>query len=157
MNTELLLRLRPIFEQHLGSGGFVLVDMRFFRDQSRRSILEVLADRPLGGISLDECSMLNKELGELIENSGLVQEPYVLEVSSPGIDRPLATEEDFRRVIGRQVRFFLGEPLEGRIEYTGKVEEVSQEKVKVLIENRDPKKEVQIPLGNINKAKQVIV
>ncbi|MFA5038285.1 MAG: hypothetical protein WC732_01245 [Candidatus Omnitrophota bacterium] len=156
MHTELLLRVRALFEEYLRSAGFVLVDMRFFRDQARRAVLEILADRPQGGITLAECGQLNRELGEILENSGLVEQSFILDVSSPGLDRPLATEADFRRARGRRVRFYLKQPVEGTLEHCGVIEDVSGESVRIGIKGKDMEKTIEIPLENINKAKQVI-
>jgi len=149
---DILLKIRPLFEAYLKKSGYVLVDLRFFQDSQHQLVLEALADRAEGGITLDECMRLNRELGSLAENSGELQERYLLDISSPGIDRPLTTPADFRRYIGRQARFFLKEPLEGKIEYCARIVSVDEKQVEINI----GKKTIQIQLDKINKAKQVI-
>lgn len=156
MFRDVLLEIRSLFEKRLQESGFVLVDMRFFKNQAHMTVLEVLADRPDGGITLDECGRLNRELGEMLEQSGLLGSSYTLDVSSPGMDRPLSTAADFRRSQGRDVRFFLGEPVEGKIEYCGRIEDVKETSVWVRIKDKKEEKIIEIPLQNINKAKQVI-
>ncbi|MBI5872686.1 MAG: ribosome maturation factor RimP [Candidatus Omnitrophica bacterium] len=150
---ESLLGIKPLLEKHLENLGFVLVDLRFYKDGQNQIVLEVLADRTEGGITLDECVRLNRELGDIVDNSGLAGQGYILDVSSPGMDRPLATEADFRRNISRRVRVFLKEAWEGRIEYCGEIVAVDETGVVLNAE----KKTVRIPLDIINKAKQVII
>lgn len=150
---EVLLKIKPLLEKHMERGGFVLVDTRFYKDNQKQTVLEVLVDRAEGGITLDECIRLNRELGDMIDSSGIVEQGYVMDISSPGVDRPLATEADFRRNIGRKVRVFLREAWEGSIEYCGDIAGTQGTGVILNI----GKKTVQIPLGLINKAKQVII
>lgn len=149
---NILLEIGPLLEGHLEKSGYVLVDMRLFRDSQHQWVLEVLADRAEGGITLDECVRLNRELGDVVEASGLLQHSFVLDISSPGMDRPLVTKADFKRNIGRAVRVFLREPVEEKIEYCGEIEAVKDEGI-IL---NTGKKTVQVPLDKINKAKQVI-
>lgn len=149
---NVLLEIEPLLKGHLEKSGYCLVDMRMFRDSQHQWVLELLADRTDGGITLDECVRLNRELGDVIEQSGLVQHGFVLDISSPGLDRPLVTKADFKRYLGRCVRVFLREPVEAKIEYCGDIAAVTDENV-VLSTG---KKTVQIPLDKINKAKQVI-
>jgi len=126
--------------------------MRFFNESQHQLVLQVLADRIEGGIRLDECVRLNRELGALVDNSGELKESYILDISSPGLDRPLSTVSDFRRYINREVRFFLKEPVEGKIEHCGRVVSVDEKQVDI----NTGKKTIQIQLDKINKAKQVI-
>ncbi len=149
---NVLLEIQPLLEGHLEKSGYCLVDMRMFRDRQHQWVLEILADRAEGGITLDECVRLNRELGDAVEQSGLVQHGFVLDISSPGLDRPLTTKADFKRYIGRCVRVFLRESVEQKLEYCGDITAVTDENIVLNI----GKKTVQIPLDKINKAKQVI-
>lgn len=153
MFEDVLLKLRPLFSAHLERGGFVLVDMRFYRNNEGALILEVLADRAQGGINLAECARFNIELGDIAEENSDMSARYTLEVSSPGIDRPLMILSDFRRVIGRKVRVFLREPFDGKIEYLGSVESVGEGVILIKTEN----KTINIPLEKVNRAKQVVL
>lgn len=153
MFEDCLLKLRPLFSAHLEKAGFVQVDIRFYRNKEGVLILEVLADRSEGGITLDECTRFNAELGYIAEENVSISARYVLEVSSPGIDRPLMILPDFRRVIGRKVRVFLKEPLDGKIEYLGNVESAGAGAILIETEN----KTIEIPLEKVNRAKQVIL
>lgn len=156
MNHGILLRIKPLFEEHLKGAGYALVDMRFYRRQGGEAVLEVLADRDEGGISLDECAGLNRELGDILEKESVFAQPYVLEVSSPGLDRPLATAGDFRRVRGRQARFFLKDLVEGKLEHCGTVEDISDDTVTIRVTDKTGDRAITISLANINKAKQAV-
>ena len=72
----------------------------------RRRMLRVFVDRP-GGITVDECARLNRLIGGALDIEDLIEGSYVLEVSSPGLDRVLKTDRDFARSAGRKVRVIL--------------------------------------------------
>jgi ribosome maturation factor RimP len=75
-------------------------------------IIQITADKPSGGINIGECAILNKTLVAAIEQENLLPpEVFSLELSSPGLDRPLVTRKDFMRSIGRKLRFWLNEPV----------------------------------------------
>ena len=152
MREDILLKMRPMLESHLERGGYVLVDTRFYKNQLGALILEVLADRAEGGITLDECTALNRQISDILETSGLLDFRYTLDVSSPGLDRPLMVAADFRRALGCEIRIFLREALEGRIEYCGILESVADEGIYV----KTNQKSVMIPIEKVNKAKRVI-
>lgn len=88
--------------------GFDLVDVQVARAGKRR-IVRVLADRPTGGIALDECAKISRALAAALEEAGLAQDPYVLEVSSPGLDYRLSKPADFRRYMGEELLIHLAD------------------------------------------------
>jgi ribosome maturation factor RimP len=114
--------------------------------------VEILADRENGGITIDECAQINKKIAILLEQEEIIDDEYVVEVSSPGLDRPLKTGIDFRRVVGRMVRVHLTESIEDKVEHSGIVKAVAQDcvtlngKIKSLV----------IPFEKIQKAMQII-
>lgn len=118
------------------------------RRQGKVVHIEVLVDHEEGGITLDECSAINKQLSKYIEEKNLIAEDYVVEVSSPGLDRPLKTSKDFRRVLGESARFHLSEIIEGKIEHMGVIQEVNDDVIKV----ETKKNMIQIPIHKIQKA-----
>jgi len=154
MRYELILRIKPLFEAHLEKAGYVLVDIRFYRAQGGALILEVLTDRREGGITLDECAALSRELSGILEEHGLLAERFTLDVSSPGLDRPLVVAGDFLRAKGRKVRVFLREPVEGRTEYEGVVADVTEGEVVLATSLQTT---MTLPYMKVHKAKQVIL
>ena len=148
----LIKQLNELIEEFLKSQGLELVEV-IYRQEGRTHVLRIFADRPEGGITLEECSLLNREIGRMLEEKNILQEEYLLEVSSPGIDRPLRTQKDFARCINRRARFFLSEPVNGKIEWEGLIVQVGAEAVSLDLSGTG---RVEIPLSKINKAKQEI-
>ena len=146
----LIERLRDIIEKFLVSQGFDLVEL-VYRYEGRDLFLRVLADRSDGGITLDECASLNLETSRILDEAGILEHRYILEVSSPGLDRPLKTVKDFRRCLNREVVFFLGEAVSGRCQIQGTVKSVTDAFVYVESQGQV----LEVPFLKINKARQV--
>jgi ribosome maturation factor RimP len=137
----------PVLEAH----SIDLVDLKLQR-QNRRVFLRFFVDKPEGGITLDKCADLNTEISLILDEADLIQERFILEVSSPGLDRPLATAKDFKRALNRDIKIYLAEPIENRLEFLGNLQSVEEERINILVDGRI----VIIPINIINKAKQVI-
>ena len=136
----------------LAAQGFILVDS-IFSHVGSGLLLGLFVDRPEGGISLGECSLLNRSIRQILDENNLFSgEQYTLEVSSPGIDRPLKTKEDFMRCLNKQVVFFLNDLVKGKCEWKGAISKVSETDVFINV----PGEILEIPLIKINKAKLVI-
>ncbi len=94
------------------SGGLDLVDVEIFRAGKRRVLRVYIGKRE--GVNVDDCARVSRELGTLLDADNVMQdENYILEVSSPGLDRPFKTLKDYRRNLGRFVRVSTREPVEG--------------------------------------------
>ena len=113
----------------LAAHGLVLVDLDWSR-QGRRWVLRFAVDKP-GGVGIDDCQRFSREVGDVLDVTGLLQEAYDLEVSSPGLDRELRTDRELRWAVGKVVRGFLREPREGRTEFQGTLAEVAPEALTV--------------------------
>lgn len=148
---EISEELKQIIQPALQQDGFELVELTFAQYRYS-STLALLVDRIGGGITLGDCTMLNRKIGELLDARDIIGQKYLLEVSSPGIDRPLKTKNDFLRCVGKTVKFFLREAIDGKIELDAQIQGADDNTVKV--EARQGA--LEIPLSNINKAKQII-
>ncbi|MBM3255584.1 MAG: ribosome maturation factor RimP [Candidatus Omnitrophica bacterium] len=148
---EITQELSKIISEYLARRGLELIEL-LYRREGRDQVLRVLADRLEGGISLGECAKLNRELGGLLDEKGILQEGYILEVSSPGLDRPLREKKDFLRCKDKSVKFFLKEPVEGKLEWDGLITAVDEDTVHINTAD----KQLIIPLNKINKAKQLL-
>ncbi|MCM8797706.1 MAG: ribosome maturation factor RimP [Candidatus Omnitrophica bacterium] len=144
--------LREVISGYLSSRQVDLVELTY-RFEGGRAILRILADKPSGGITLEECAILNQEISAILDEKNLIQESYVLEVSSPGLDRPLKTKKDFLRCLNKRVRLFLYQPLNGRFELEGELQRVDDEGLYIVLEHKE---EIRIDLKNIRKGKQCI-
>jgi ribosome maturation factor RimP len=96
---------RFVQELLIGKEDFFLVDLVLGGSNSRRKIIVVL-DKDTG-ILIDECGEFSRALGDKIEESGLFSDAYILEVSSPGMDRPLIVKRQYQRRIGNKLNFLL--------------------------------------------------
>ncbi len=101
---------------------------------------------------MDECARLNDKLSLLIDEKNILEERYILEVFSPGIDRPLVTKDDFLRCLNREARFFLKEAIKGKIELEGVINKIENEAVYIQRETET----IEIPLPKISQAKQIV-
>lgn len=148
---DILEKIKTAVYDFIKASGYELVDASL-RKVSGVLNLQFLVDRPAGGISLRECAVLNARLGELLDKENILDDRYILEVSSPGVDRPLFEERDFMRAKGRHIRVILREPHDGKIEWEGSIDQVNEG---ILFLNAgDAVKN--IPLSKVKKAKQVI-
>ena len=116
--TELESQVRSVIEDYLRGRGMELVDL-ICRHEGGDLFLRILADRLEGGINLGECASINREIGCMLDERDILRERYVLEVSSPGLDRPLGSKADFLRCLNKKAKFFLKEPVNGKLEWDG--------------------------------------
>ncbi len=115
-------------------------------------LLRLWVERRDGRISLGDCVKLNKKIRDYLDTTNIAGPDYLLEVSSPGVDRPLKTKKDFLRCINRRVKFFLKEAINGKIEISGIIAKVEEDNVCIDVSGRV----LEVPLGNISRAKQLI-
>ncbi|MCX5707093.1 MAG: ribosome maturation factor RimP [Candidatus Omnitrophica bacterium] len=148
---SLIQELRNLISGFLQERGLLLVEL-IYRHEGRDLFLRILTDKPGAGINLDECAKINRQLSDILDENGHLNQRYILEVASPGADRPLKTREDFSRSLNKRIRFFLSELIDGKLEWEGVVKDTNGDSVDIEIEG----KSLQIPLSKINKAKPVI-
>jgi ribosome maturation factor RimP len=101
----------------LASHGLSLVDTEWHRE-GRRWVLRLFVDKP-GGVTIGDCQAVSREAGDVLDASGLIEPAYDLEVSSPGLDRELRKDREFAWAVGRHVRCWVREPVDGRTEFSG--------------------------------------
>ncbi len=131
--------------------GLEVVDVQLAGD-GRHTILRVLMDRPEGGITLDECAQVNEALSRQLDLYDLFAHQYTLEVSSPGLDRPLRTDQDYRRFAGRRAELTTYAPVDGQRRFRGILLGVLGDAVAVQIDGR----QVQVPKDQIAQARLIV-
>ena len=94
-----------------------LVDVAVIREKGR-TLLRIAVDKG-GGVTLDDCAQASEMVGQVLERENVIHGPYVLEVMSPGLDRPIRRPEDFSRSIGKRIKVKLLQPLEGKSSFSG--------------------------------------
>jgi ribosome maturation factor RimP len=114
-----LEKIGEMVEPVVQSEGFELVDLQFMKG-GKQSFIRIFIDKE-GGITLDDCQNISSQVGALLDVEDIIDCHYILEVSSPGLDRPLKKEADFIRCKGKMIRLFLRDPLEKRSEFSGKI------------------------------------
>jgi ribosome maturation factor RimP len=128
----MLLRVETILEPLLDAEGFSLVDVEYKRER-RGWVLRVFIDKE-SGVTLDDCARVSREFGQLLDVEDIIPTSYQLEVSSPGLDRPLKKEEDFVKYSGRKVRIKTKEQVSGRRNFKGALLGCTEGKVMVKVE-----------------------
>jgi ribosome maturation factor RimP len=145
---EVVERVHSLAQPILVDRGLELVDVEF-RRESRGWILRVYLDRP-GGVTLDDCQRVSEELGDHLDVEDLIDHPYHLEVSSPGLDRPLTRESDFATFAGKAARISTQEAIQGQRNFRGRLAGLAEGAV--LLDLPDGRR-IRIPRGLIAKAR----
>ena len=140
--TARLDRLTEIVEGSLPEGS-ELVEARF----SAGPLLTLLVDREDGPVDHEFCSQIVSTVSPALDAEGYSGS---LEVSSPGIERPLTKPEHFRRFVGREVKVRVGEPIDGRRNFTGIIERTSEKYF--LLKLLEGGAEVELPFGSVARA-----
>ena len=143
---RLLQEVQGVIEPILQSQGLELVDLEYQRE-SHGWVLRIYLDRE-GGVSLDDCAGISHEVGAVLEVKDLIPSAYILEVSSPGLTRPLKKPEDFNRFRNQMVKIKLYEPLDGRRNFKGTLLGLEGDRVRVEAEQQV----YELPLQRIAKA-----
>jgi ribosome maturation factor RimP len=110
-------RVREATADLLSGLSLEVVDVQVARERGR-TVLRIAVDKG-GGVTLDDCAEASELIGHVLERDEVVPGPYILEVMSPGLDRPLKSPEDFRRSTGKRVLVKLRQPFEGKVAYSG--------------------------------------
>ena len=130
--TEKLLM--PIME----ANGFELVDVEYVKEAGNW-YLRAYIDKP-GGITVDDCEVVNRELGDLLDRDDFIDDSYILEVSSPGLGRPLKKERDFIRSKGEEVEIRTYRMVDRQKEFRGVLK--AWDKDTVTIETEDGQEQI---------------
>jgi ribosome maturation factor RimP len=145
--SQIEILAKPVAARH----GCELVDASF-RREGGGWVLRLYIDRPgVTGIGVDLCAEVSRDLSAELDVADIIDHPYTLEVSSPGLDRPLKTAQDFRRYVGRAARVKTREAIAGQRNFPGRIAAVADDGSTVSIVADDGNTHV-IPLAVIAKA-----
>jgi ribosome maturation factor RimP len=131
--------------------GFDIVRVQLSGTNSQQ--LQIMAE-PLagGGMAVDDCARISRTVSAVLDVEDPISGPYRLEVSSPGLDRPLVKIGDFERYAGFEAKVEVHQPINGRKRFRGRVMGVDGETVKVLVEDA----EMEFPYSEIHRAKLIV-
>jgi ribosome maturation factor RimP len=147
--NPLVSRVWQLAEPLCLAEGLALLFVEFQREPGGRT-LRLFLDKP-GGVTLEDCTMISRQLGDLLDVGLETDMPYRLEVSSPGPHRPLAKPADFERFTGRRVKIRTNRPIGGQKNFTGTLDKIGDGLVHVA--TRD--KSVTIAFDEITKAQLI--
>ena len=123
--------ISPIIEQNQ----FELVDVEYVKEGGTW-YLRAYIDKP-GGITVDDCEVVSRALSDLLDKHDFIEDAYVLEVSSPGLGRPLKKEKDFARSIGEEVDVRTFRAISHQKEFTGILRDYDKEKIVLEMEDQE--------------------
>lgn len=132
--------------------GLELVDVVFTAEHGR-SVLRIFIDKP-GGVNLDDCRFVSRELGTVLDVEDIIERSYSLEVSSPGLDRPLKREKDFIKAVGKKINIRTREALRGRRNFKAVIDGVREGRV-IITDSEG--RQWEIDIENIEKARCEVV
>ena len=134
----------PVLKEY----GAELVDLQFIHEHGQW-VLRFFLDKP-GGVTLGDCSILSEHIGRILDAADVVKQRYSLEISSPGINRPLKKESDYQRFIGERVDVTLYAPLNGRRHFQGVLRSVN---AGVAVVEESTEQSFPVPLADVAKAR----
>jgi ribosome maturation factor RimP len=136
------------------AAGYRLVRLRVMGGKTKT--LQVMAERADGQMDVEDCAQLSRALSDVLETADPMADNYVLEVSSPGIDRPLTRAEDFVRYAGHEARIELTTPIEGRRRFKGMLIGLEGSDVVLDVAVDKETQRIRLPLSAVGDAKLVL-
>ena len=152
--ADIVERVRAAASRVAQSYGLDIFGVQF-RREARGMVLRILIDRPgpsataNDSVSVDDCAIVSRDLSALLDVEDVVPTAYVLEVSSPGLDRPLCQLDDYRRFTGRRAKIVMAHPVDGQTYFKGRLGGTDGEVV--VIEGDDGRLH-RVPLAIIKRA-----
>jgi ribosome maturation factor RimP len=122
-----------------------------YRPHSESALLRIFIENE-GGVSIDNCTQVSRQIGAALDVDDIIPVAYILEVSSPGIDRVLFTPEQYKNYIGEAVKVRTRSPIEGRRNFKGIIESVGENEVNVTVDNDT----FVIPFNVVDRARLVL-
>lgn len=131
--TEIVAKTEELVTPIIEENHFELVDVEYVREGANW-YLRIYTDKE-GGINIDDCVLISRALEEKLDAEDFISDAYILEVSSPGLGRPLKKDKDFARSIGEEVEVRLFRAVEGCKEYTGLLNAYDKTTVTLMLED----------------------
>jgi ribosome maturation factor RimP len=155
--TGIEARVAHIVEPVVAGLGYRLVRVKL--SSMNGATLQIMAERPDGTMSVEDCERLSRDLSPVLDVEDPIDTKYYLEVSSPGIDRPLVRRSDFEHWSGHEAKIELARPLDGRRRFKGILRGLAGDDVRLEMEPKsklDGPETVSLPLAEIGEARLVL-
>jgi ribosome maturation factor RimP len=146
MPKEIVDRVSAIADPILSNEGMELVEIEY-RRESKGWVLRLYIDKE-GGVTLDDCTRISQEVGRSLDVEDFISTPYTLEVSSPGLARPLKKEKDFMKYRNHMIKVKTIDPIENRRQFKGKLLGITENRIEIAMDGGV----FQILLSNVAKA-----
>jgi ribosome maturation factor RimP len=154
LSPDVVEQVRTVAARVAASYGLDIFDVQF-RREAAGMVLRIQIDRPgpastaEDSVSVEDCAAVSRELSAVLDVEDIVPTAYTLEVSSPGLDRPLRTADDFRRFAGRRAKLVMREAVDGQTFLKGRLGGVEGDRV--VIDAEDRRRHL-VPIGIITRA-----
>ncbi len=152
--TQIDRRLAEIITPVIEDMGFELVRVRFMGGKAKT--VQIMAERPTGGIEVDECAAISRAVSATLDVEDPIEDAYTLEVSSPGIDRPLTRLKDFADWDGHEAKLETDEMIDGRKRFKGTLRGAENEDVLIEIEHQGEPTTIGLNFDWLTEAKLVL-
>ena len=146
-------KIRSVVTGPIEGAGYELVEVEWKREPGGW-VVRLFVDRPEGGVSLEDCQRVSHTLSPVLDMADVIPQAYNLEVSSPGLDRPLRTLEHFRRFRGHEAKVRLIAGVDGRRNFSGTIVSVADDAPPRIVMEVDGK-EYTLPLDDLDRANLV--
>ncbi len=150
MDDPRVPQIRALVEPVLAESSAELVEL-IMRRHGNQTLVRLLVDK-VGGVTIQDCTRLNRAVGQALEEANLIDERYTLEVSSPGLDRPLISKRDFERAIGEDLDLELTDAAPGKKQLEGMLLSVQEQAVVITTSSGN----VTVPFDQIRTARKSI-
>jgi len=145
--AQIIAEVWRLVEPVIQADGMDLIEVEY-RREPHGWVLRLYMDQA-SGMSVDDCARMSDVVGDLLDVSDVIPNPYHLEVSSPGLDRPLRRPEHFQAQVGKVIEARTIDPIDGRRKFRGILREVSGEMITVDCDGR----EYRIPIPQVERAR----
>ena len=148
--SEVSAKIVAMLEPTVSALGFELIRVTY--GGGRKPTLQIMAERPDGTMTVDDCAILSREVSALLDVEDPLSGEYLLEVSSPGIDRPLTRRKDFERWMGFDAKVEMNTQIDGRRRFRGKLLALDADDLTVETDEGT----IVLDLGDVSKAKLLL-
>lgn len=155
--TGLAASIADLIDPVLADLGFRLVRVQVQGREEKSLTLQIMAERPDGSMTIDDCEQVSRQLSPVLDVHDPLHSSYRLEVSSPGIDRPMVRPSDFEDWAGHEIKIELSEPIDGRKRFRGQLEGFEEGEVRLEVElDQIGRTVLGLPIALINEARLVL-
>lgn len=142
-------KIKDIIKPIVDSFDLVLDDIVYIT-HGRRWVLRVYIDKEEGGVTLEDCEKVSVQLSQILDSKDIIPHAYILEVSSPGLDRPLKRIKDYKKYTGRLIKLNILKPYNDKTSLAGRIISVTDEKIEIEAEKTG---RVEILFSDISNAR----